>query len=116
LFRYWLVPFGAALVLATALEWLIDPLAGVYQSWIFAMTVITFLTYWYDKVSAVSGRRTRVPERVLLVLALTGGTIGALVGMVLVSHKTSKESFQIKFWLIVAAQIGAFLIYRAVFI
>lgn len=97
------------------IEWQIDPLAGVYQSWIFAMTIITFLTYWYDKIRAISGHRPRVPERVLLALTLAGGTIGALVGMVLVNHKTSKRSFQIKFWMIVAIQLGAFLVYRTVY-
>jgi uncharacterized membrane protein YsdA (DUF1294 family) len=111
--RYWLVPFGAAVVLAMSLGWRYDHLVNAYQSWVFTMTVIAFLTYWYDKAIAVSGRRTRVPERVLLALALAGGTIGALVGMVLTNHKTSKKSFQIKFWLIVVAQIGLFLIYQA---
>lgn len=110
--RFWLIPFGAALVLAAALRWRFAHLLNAYQSWVFTMTIITFLAYWYDKASAVSGGRTRVPERILLALALAGGTLGALVGMVLTNHKTSKISFQIRFWLVVAIQIGVLLIYR----
>ena len=79
-----------------ALDWV--------QSWLLAVTGITFLTYGYDKLIAGSGA-TRVPERVLLTLAFAGGTAGALLGMRLFYHKTSKESFLERFWLVVAVQI-----------
>jgi uncharacterized membrane protein YsdA (DUF1294 family) len=79
-----------------ALDWL--------QSWLFAISVVTFLTYGYDKLLARGGT-TRVPERVLLTLAFAGGTVGAVLGMRLFHHKTSKESFLERFWLIVALQI-----------
>jgi len=79
-----------------ALDWV--------QSWLLAITGITFLTYGYDKLIAGSGA-TRVPERVLLTLAFAGGTAGALLGMRLFYHKTSKESFLERFWLVVAVQI-----------
>jgi uncharacterized membrane protein YsdA (DUF1294 family) len=76
------------------------------QSWLAAVTVITFLTYGYDKLIAGTGA-TRVPERILLALAFTGGTVGALLGMRLFRHKTSKESFLERFGLIVALQAAA---------
>jgi len=79
-----------------ALDWM--------QSWLAAVTVITFLTYGYDKLIAGTGT-TRVPEKVLLTLAFVGGTLGAITGMRLFHHKTSKESFLEQFWLIVVAQI-----------
>ena len=79
-----------------ALDWV--------QSWLLAVTGITFLTYGYDKLIAGSGA-TRVPERVLLTLAFAGGTAGALLGMRLFHHKTSKESFLERFWLVVAVQV-----------
>ena len=79
-----------------ALDWV--------QSWLLAITGITFLTYGYDKLIAGSGA-TRVPERVLLTLAFAGGTAGALLGMRLFYHKTSKESFLERFWLVVTVQI-----------
>lgn len=80
----------------TALDWL--------QAWLLAVTVVTFVTYGYDKMIAGSGA-TRVPERVLLMLAFAGGTLGAMAGMKLFHHKTSKESFLERFWLVVALQI-----------
>jgi uncharacterized membrane protein YsdA (DUF1294 family) len=81
-----------------ALDWV--------QSWLLAGTGITFLSYGYDKLIAGTGT-TRVPERVLLTLAFAGGTVGALAGMRLFHHKTSKESFLERFWLIVAVQVVA---------
>jgi len=41
----------------------------------------------------------------LLALAYTGGSLGALAGMYLFHHKTSKARFQARFWLIVALQV-----------
>ena len=79
-----------------ALDWV--------QSWLLAITGTTFLTYGYDKLVAGT-RATRVPERALLTLAFAGGTVGALLGMRLFHHKTSKESFLERFWLVVAVQI-----------
>ncbi len=76
------------------------------QSWLAAVTVITFLTYGYDKLIAGTGA-TRVPERVLLALAVAGGTVGALLGMRLFHHKTSKERFLERLGLIVAVQAVA---------
>jgi len=78
-----------------ALDWM--------QSWLAAVTVVTFLTYGYDKTIAGTGA-TRVPERVLLALAVAGGTVGALLGMRVFHHKTSKEGFLEPLGLIIAVQ------------
>jgi uncharacterized membrane protein YsdA (DUF1294 family) len=96
--------FGLALALAAAIWWYGHPLDAL-QSWLIAITLVTFLAYGYDKAIAGSGW-TRVPEKVLLVLAIAGGTIGALVGMRLFRHKTSKESFRVKFLLVIVLQIA----------
>ncbi len=89
---------GALLLHVTlpALDWL--------QSWLLSISIVTFLTYGYDKLVAGRGV-TRIPERILLGLAFAGGTIGAIAGMRFFHHKTSKESFLERFWLIVAVQI-----------
>lgn len=103
--------FGLALVSAAALWWfidLLDPLAA----WFIAITVVTFLTYGYDKAIADSGR-TRVPEKVLLALTFAGGTVGALVAMPLFHHKTVKGEFRLKFWLVVVVQIVVVVVYYA---
>ena len=74
--------------------------------WFVAISVVTLLTFGYDKV--VSGRdMTRVPEAVLLLLTLLGGTVGALVAMQLFRHKSAKKSFQVRFWGVVLVQVLA---------
>jgi len=47
-------------------------------------------------------RLRRVPEKVLCLLAVTSGTAGALLGglvLVLLHHKTRKQSFQLKYFI-----------------
>jgi uncharacterized membrane protein YsdA (DUF1294 family) len=103
-----LVPVGLALAAAIALS--LGLHLDALLSWLISINVVTLLTYGYDKGIAGSGR-TRVPERVLLLLALIGGTVGALAGMYLFHHKTAKGSFQRKFWLVVLVQIVLVVLY-----
>jgi uncharacterized membrane protein YsdA (DUF1294 family) len=110
-YRHGLVTFGLAIASAAGIWWYGYPL-DVVQSWLIAITLVTLLTYGYDKAIAGS-KRTRVPEKVLLALAFTGGTIGALVGMPLFHHKTAKGRFRSKFWLVVVAQIVLLVVYYA---
>ena len=108
-FRYALITFGLSLVGAVLIALNgVDPVLA----WLLVISLVTFLTYGYDKLIAGSGR-TRVPERMLLALAFAGGTLGALVGMWLFRHKTAKASFRLKFWLVVAAQIAVLVVYFA---
>ena len=53
---------------------------------------ITWIAYGLDKGRAKSGK-WRIPERTLLLLALIGGSLGALAGMILFRHKTRKAKF-----------------------
>lgn len=55
---------------------------------------VTWITYGLDKGRAKSGK-WRIPERTLLLLALIGGSLGALVGMLMFRHKTRKAKFVI---------------------
>lgn len=72
-------------------------------AWLLAVNATAFITYGYDKRIAGSGRM-RVPEAVLLGLALAGGTLGAYAGMRLFHHKTAKASFLQRFGWIAAGQ------------
>lgn len=57
-----------------------------------AINFITWVVYGADKIKAKSGK-WRIPERTLLLLALIGGSLGALAGMILFRHKTRKPKF-----------------------
>jgi len=75
--------------------------------WIYLLTItfVTFLFYGYDKYQAVH-QKNRIPEAVLHILAIAGGSIGALAGQLIFRHKTKKFAFQILFIIIAAAQAG----------
>lgn len=74
------------------------------------LNAVTFLTYWFDKWMARSGG-WRIPELVLWLLALIGGSIGALLAVELLRHKNKKVSFQFVLWLIILLQLGVAVIY-----
>ena len=52
-----------------------------------AINVVTFLVYGIDKWKAKQGS-WRISEATLLILAVIGGSIGALLGMKVWRHKT----------------------------
>ena len=77
---------------------------SVLYSYLIGISVITFIYYGYDKRQATNNG-ARVPEIILHVLALFGGTPGAFLGQILFRHKTKKLRFRIVFLLIVLLQV-----------
>lgn len=67
-----------------------------------------FIAYALDKTAARQARH-RTPERTLLLLGLAGGWPGGLLAQQLLRHKSSKPSFQLKFWCTVALNGAAVL-------
>lgn len=63
-----------------------------------------FLSMLLDKQKARKNR-WRIPEATLLTIALLGGSIGSLVGMYLVRHKTKHFKFTLGIPLILIGQI-----------
>lgn len=98
----WLVGVTLALSLGAALWFAVSP----WWAWWGAINGVTLVVYSYDKLIA-GGTRWRIPEAVLLGLALLGGSAGALVAMMSLRHKTSKPTFYWPFALIVLAHLGA---------
>lgn len=97
---------GAALTAATA--WLLASRlqTGALLAYLSGVNLVTFAAYLYDKT--VAGRSLwRVPEAVLHLLALAGGSPAAFAGQHVLRHKTRKTPFQVWFWLIVIAQAAA---------
>lgn len=66
----------------------------------------TMLAFWRDKQRAAAGAR-RFPEADLLALALAGGSPAALLARRLFRHKTRKQPFSTRLFLIAAIQAGA---------
>lgn len=57
------------------------------------MNLLSFLCFGIDKALAKSKGR-RISEKTLLTLSALGGPFGALFGMVIFNHKTSKAKFR----------------------
>ena len=74
-------------------------------SYIAAINLATMLTYLYDK-SISHTEAVRVPEKVLHLLSILGGSPGALLASKLFRHKTQKTGFQLVQWLIVLIQVA----------
>ncbi|MHC4339702.1 MAG: DUF1294 domain-containing protein [Planctomycetota bacterium] len=70
------------------------------------VNLLTYAVYWMDKRRAERGRR-RISERELLLWALAGGTVGALLAMRRLRHKTKKRSFQIALYIVILVQVAA---------
>ncbi|TCS11962.1 DUF1294 domain-containing protein [Caulobacter sp. BK020] len=70
------------------------------------LNLATFLVFGWDKLAAIDGR-TRVPERLLLLLAALGGSPGALLARPVFRHKTRKQPFGAWLALIVFVQVVA---------
>lgn len=70
------------------------------------MSLVTLIAYAIDKDAAVRGKR-RIPEKFLHVLEFFCGWPGAWLGQRLFHHKSSKTSYRIVYWFMVALNIGA---------
>ena len=72
--------------------------------YLIAINVVTFLVYGIDKWKAKQGS-WRISEATLLILAVIGGSIGALLGMKVWRHKTMHKKFKYGLPLILIIQI-----------
>ena len=90
--------------LFASLAWDMSQLVGAAY---LSTSLTCFVAYAIDKSAARSGN-WRTPESTLLILGLVGGWPGALVAQQWLRHKSSKPSFQRKFQLTVALNLGAF--------
>ena len=68
------------------------------------INLIAFLAMYVDKRKAKYGK-WRIPEQTLFILALIGGSIGAIAGMYAFHLKTKKLRFSIGFPVILVLQI-----------
>ena len=69
------------------------------------INLAAFLAMHRDKQAAQRAAR-RTPERTLFLLAILGGSLGAMAGMKAFNHKTRHKSFTIGMPLILALQLA----------
>lgn len=70
------------------------------------VNLLAFALMAIDKLKAFKGAR-RIPEKVLFLSALIGGSMGAIVGMFSFRHKTKHLSFVIGMPVILLVQLAA---------
>ncbi len=97
-------PYGVVNRVALLLAPAAKPHAG--QPYLAGVNLMTLLLYGCDKRQAAVGG-FRVPELVLHLGALAGGSPAALLGQGLFRHKTRKFRFQIVFAAIILLQMAA---------
>ena len=79
-------------------------LTYILCGYLIVLNLLLFVLMGRDKAAAQRGAR-RTPETTLLALAVIGGSVGGLLGMVLFRHKTRKPAFRIGLPLIVICQL-----------
>ncbi|MFK7913835.1 MAG: DUF1294 domain-containing protein [Pseudomonadales bacterium] len=103
---------GASIATYAASRGLLDarPLCGAALGALAAANLLSApLLYGWDKWRAVAGHSSRrIPEAALHAVSLSGGALGAFVSARLFRHKTSKGSFQLRFWMTVPVSLGIY--------
>lgn len=80
-------------------------MANALLYYLIVINIVTFLVYGIDKWKAKQGS-WRISEATLLILAVIGGSIGALLGMRVWHHKTMHKKFKYGLPLILLVQIA----------
>ena len=80
-------------------------MANALLYYLIVINILTFAVYGIDKWKARQGS-WRISEATLLMLAVIGGTIGALLGMQVWRHKTMHLKFKYGLPLILLPQIA----------
>lgn len=83
-------------------------LGNITSAWLAMINGVAFAMYGVDKYKSMH-HKWRIPENTLLLLALAGGSIGAMLGMQVFRHKTKHLKFKYGVPLIFLAQIVVFL-------
>ncbi|OGG95736.1 hypothetical protein A2V95_03650 [Candidatus Kuenenbacteria bacterium RBG_16_41_7] len=68
------------------------------------INIFTFVVFVIDKRRAIYNER-RLPEKILWLLAILGGSLGGLIAMELIKHKNRKMGFVLVMLGIILAQM-----------
>ena len=73
--------------------------------YILCISLVTAIITAYDKRAAKKHPKHRVPENVLLMLAIAGGSVAELLTMLKIRHKTKHKKFMIGLPVIIVLQM-----------
>ena len=73
--------------------------------YLLAVNILAFVLFGVDKQKA-RRNKWRIPEKTLILSAVIGGSVGAILGMRFFHHKTRKARFAIGVPVILLVQIG----------
>ncbi|NCC09440.1 MAG: DUF1294 domain-containing protein [Bacteroidia bacterium] len=82
-----------------------DRIYQIILYYLLGINVLTLILFGVDKLKAKK-HWWRIPESTLLILAVVGGSIGAVAGMYVFRHKTMREKFYIGIPFIILIQLG----------
>lgn len=74
-----------------------------------SFSVISVILTVYDKYASKKRKKSRIPERILLMTAFLGGAAAEYITMKLIRHKTRHKKFMISLPLMAAAHIILFI-------
>lgn len=72
-------------------------------AWILGANLVAFWLFAADKQAAIAGGR-RTSEDALLLVSLLGGSPAAFAAQEIFRHKTRKQPFRTRFWMVVVFQ------------
>lgn len=73
--------------------------------YIAVISVVTATVTFYDKKAAKKWTKHRVPEKVLFLLAFSGGSLAEFLTMLRIRHKTKHKRFMIGLPIIMVLQV-----------
>lgn len=76
----------------------------MFLAYLITVNAVGFLLMLIDKAKAKK-KQWRIPEKTLITVAAIGGSVGSLLGMYAVRHKTQHPKFTVGIPLILAFQI-----------
>ena len=82
-----------------------DILTYVIIGYLILINLVTFIVFGVDKRKAIN-HKWRIPEKTLFLLAIIGGSIGAIAGMYTFRHKTKHWYFVVGMPLILIVQLA----------
>jgi uncharacterized membrane protein YsdA (DUF1294 family) len=78
----------------------------IFAIYLVIINIAAFCMYGLDKSAAIK-QKERIPNKVLLFMAVIGGSVGALAGMYTFRHKTKKWYYTVTVPVILLLQITA---------